>query len=251
MLRLLVVTAHPDDEAANFGGTLLHYAARGVQTAVLCLTAGQAATHRGTATSDEELASIRREEFQLACRILRVHHAEVLDYRDGQLPRVDFYAAVADLTRRIRLIRPHVVLTYGPEGGVTAHTDHGMASLITTAASQWSARNNIFRDIPNIGAPWQAEKLYYATALFTLKGRPPISQSPPTACINVQEHFDLKIKAFKQHATQAPLFPMFEEHVAKREHQEMFHLAATATPHKIQWETDLFDGIEDAEGTSD
>lgn len=31
-LKLLCVTAHPDDEAGNFGGTLLRYAQRGVET---------------------------------------------------------------------------------------------------------------------------------------------------------------------------------------------------------------------------
>lgn len=245
MLRLLVVTAHPDDEAANFGGTLLHYQARGVETHVLCLTPGQAASHRGDTKSEAELAERRRAEFADSCRVLRVTHAEVLDYRDGQLPRNDFYDAVADLTTRIRSIRPQVVLTYGPEGGVTAHTDHAMAGLFTTAAFQWSARSNVFRERTGIGEPWQVQKLYYATTLFTLQGRPPIAQAPASACINVHEHFDLKIKAFKQHATQAPLFGMFEEHVSKREHQELFHLAATASPRKIGWETDLFTDVTD------
>ena len=32
MLRLLCFTAHPDDEAGSFGGTLLRYAERGVET---------------------------------------------------------------------------------------------------------------------------------------------------------------------------------------------------------------------------
>ncbi|MBA3915662.1 MAG: PIG-L family deacetylase, partial [Acidobacteriales bacterium] len=40
MLRLMVITAHPDDEAASFGGTLRTYADRGVETCVLCLTPG-------------------------------------------------------------------------------------------------------------------------------------------------------------------------------------------------------------------
>ncbi|HVG91815.1 MAG TPA: PIG-L family deacetylase, partial [Alphaproteobacteria bacterium] len=43
MLRLLCFTAHPDDEAGGFGGTLLRYAERGVETHVICLTPGQAA----------------------------------------------------------------------------------------------------------------------------------------------------------------------------------------------------------------
>jgi len=55
MRRMMVVTAHPDDEASSFGGSLRLYQERGVETCVICLTAGQAATHRGSARSDQEL----------------------------------------------------------------------------------------------------------------------------------------------------------------------------------------------------
>jgi len=133
-----------------------------------------------------------------------------------------------------------VVLTYGPEGGVTAHTDHGMAGLITTASFQWASRQKVFQNITDLGDPWQSRKLYYATTMFTLEGRQPTSQAPASACIGVHDHFDLKIAAFKAHQTQAPLFPLFEENIAKRAHQELFHLAASSTPRKMMWEDDLF-----------
>src|SRR5215467_14615847 len=115
MPRLLCFTAHPDDEAGGFGGSLLRYAARGVETHVVCLTPGQAATHRGGARSDQELSALRRQEFAASCKLLNVSHGEVLDYPDGRLDTQDFRTVVADLTRRVRQIRPHVVLTIGPE----------------------------------------------------------------------------------------------------------------------------------------
>src|SRR5271165_239730 len=71
VFRLLCITAHPDDEAGNFGGTLLTYRERGVETSVICLTPGQAASNRGEAKSDQELACIRKREFAASCEILR------------------------------------------------------------------------------------------------------------------------------------------------------------------------------------
>src|SRR5512135_3464221 len=121
MLRLLCVTAHPDDEAGAFGGSLLLYRERGVETHVICLTPGQAATHRGDTRNDQELSAQRRREFQDACRILKITRGEVLDYPDAGLDRVDFYRVVEDLVLRIRSIRPQVIMTLGPEGAVTAH----------------------------------------------------------------------------------------------------------------------------------
>ncbi len=161
MLRLLCFTAHPDDEAGSFGGTLLRYAERGVETHVICLTPGQAATHRGTAKSDDELSATRRLEFQAACKLLKVSRGTVLDYPDGKLDRQDFYAVVARLTRLVRELRPHVVMTMGTEGAITAHPDHSMISVFATMACHWAGRTNRFPDQLENGlhAPSHAEAL--------------------------------------------------------------------------------------------
>lgn len=245
MLRLLCVTAHPDDEAGGFGGSLLHYAELGVETHVICLTAGTAATHRGGAGSDEELAAIRRREFSIACRLLKVSQDTVLDYPDGKLDQQNFFAVVADLTQRIREIKPHVIITFGTEGAVTAHPDHSMASIFATMACHWAGRDNRFKDQLERGLkPHQTQKLYYGTTLFTMEGRQPISQSPSTAVIELSQHErDTKVQAFKCHTSQSPLFPFFEETVQKRGRLELFHLAAASTPRKVETERDLFAGV--------
>jgi len=247
MLRLLCVTAHPDDEAGGFGGSLLLYAARGVETHVLCLTAGQAASHRGSAGSDEELAAIRRQEFEAACKVLKVTGGEVLNYPDAGLDRVDFYGVVGDVVERIRRLRPHIILTIGPEGAITAHPDHSMASVFATMAYHWAGRSNRFPEQLHNGlTPHRAQKLYYATALFTLPDRQPVSLAPVTATIDIGPEFlERKIAAFKQHLTQKPLFPIFEKATRQRGTLETFHLAATVTPQHIQTETDLLQGVKE------
>ena len=178
MLRMMVVTAHPDDEVANFGGALLVYANRGVETSVVCLTPGQAASHRGGAKDDRELAEMRRKEFAAACKILKVSHGVVLDYPDGQLHRQDAHKVVANLTQRIREFRPHVLLTFGPDGGLSSHTDHAMASVFATMAFHWAGRANRFAgQLTNGLQPHHAQKLYHATADFQLTGRDPATNS--------------------------------------------------------------------------
>src|SRR5690348_14282226 len=94
MFRLLCITAHPDDEAGAFGGTLTLYAERGVETSVICLTAGTAAKNRGAARNNEELAALRTAELQASCKFLGVSHCEVLNYPDSKLDRADFYEVV-------------------------------------------------------------------------------------------------------------------------------------------------------------
>jgi LmbE family N-acetylglucosaminyl deacetylase len=245
MPRILCVTAHPDDEAAAFGGTLRLYHERGVELFVICLTPGQAATHRGSASNDHELATIRRKEFAASCGILGVDRCLVLDYIDGQLYRADLHKVVEVLVRHIRSFRPHVMLAFGPEGAVTGHTDHTMASIFATLAYEWAGRNNRFPDQLTDGVrPHQAQKLYYSTANFVLSNYPPTAPSPITAVIQVGQQLDRKVAAFEAHTTQAPVFPRVRDTILARGKEEMFHLAATSQPATMASETDLLEGLD-------
>ncbi|HEX6503660.1 MAG TPA: PIG-L family deacetylase [Terriglobales bacterium] len=244
MLRLMCVTAHPDDESGAFGGTLKLYHDRGVETLVLCLTPGQAGRHRGMAKNDQELAALRRKEFAAACNILQVTRAIVLDYADGQLHRLDLYSVVCEVTRHIRQFRPDVLITFGPEGGVTAHPDHSMASVFASLAYQWAGRSNRFQDQFKDGLqPHRTQKLYYGSADFTLAEREPVSLAPITAEIEVGPYLETRAAAFRAHVSQGPLFELFEKNVRQQGTKEFFHLAARNTPGPIERETDLFAGI--------
>ena len=244
MFRLLCITAHPDDEAANFGGTLLTYQERGVETGVICLTPGQAATHRGDATSDQELADIRKREFAASCEILKVSRPAILDYPDGQLYRQELNRVVYEVTLHVRRFRPQVMLTFGAEGGVTGHPDHSMAGTYAELAFHWAGRSNRYSDQIQEGtAAHQTQKLYRSTATFAIPNRQPITFSPHTAVVDIGNHLQTQIAAFKAHKTQAPLWPMFEEYARKRAGKELFHLAASVQGGAAKPETDLFDGI--------
>jgi LmbE family N-acetylglucosaminyl deacetylase len=246
MLRMMCVTAHPDDEAGNFGGCLQLYAGRGVETCVICLTPGQAATHRGSAKNDMELAETRRREFTAACAILKVTKGIVLDCPDGQLHRMEAYKVACELTLKMREFRPQVVLTFGPEGGVTGHTDHSMASVFATLAFHWAGRSNRYPDqLSDRIRPHRAKKLYYATTNFALPDRQPVTPSAATTVIEVGKYLETKLEAFKAHTTQTPLFAMFESRMRQYGGEERFHLAASINPAPGQIETDLFAGIED------
>jgi len=244
MLRLMCITAHPDDEAGGFGGTLLSYADRGVETSVVCLTPGQAATNRGEAKGDQELSDLRREEFAASCKILRVSKPILLNYHDGQLYRQELNRVVYDLTLRIREFRPQIVITFGGEGGVTGHPDHSMAGIFATLAFHWAGRPNRYADQLKDGLdPHRAQKLYYGTADFALPNRPPITFAPQTAVIDIQKYLETKIAAFKAHKTQAPLWPLFEQNARRRAQGELYHLAASVNAGELHSETDLFTGV--------
>ena len=239
MLKLLCITAHPDDEAGAFGGTLSLYAERGVETSVICLTAGTAARNRGSAKTNDELAELRTRELGDSCRLLGVRHWEVLGYQDAQLDRADLLTAVGDLVKRIREIRPHVIITFGPDGGMTGHLDHAMAGVFATIAYEWAARSDRY---PELGPPHAAQKLYHHTADYKLPKSQPISPPIVTARIDIgKERFEKKIQAFMQHKTQEPLFDRLRKNLEHPPFRELYHLACSRDLRILdRLESDLF-----------
>ncbi len=246
MMKLLGITAHPDDEVGAFGGSLVFYRGRNVETYVICLTAGEAATNKGDAASRDELAAIRRAEFSASCKILQVMEAHILNYPDGGLTRVDLNVVVGDLVRHIRRIKPHLILTMGPEGAITGHLDHAMASVFGTMAFHWAARTDRYPEHFGEGLePHRAQKLYYCTAPIILPDRQSVSPPPCTATIDVAPFLETKIKASQAHLTQKPLMDLFAKTLRKFGSRELFHLAAANRMLPLEHETDLLAGISE------
>ena len=138
-LRLMAITAHPDDESLALGGSLTAAAREGIETYVICATSGQrgrfrehpfgSSGHPGPAA----LGRIREIELRRAASVLGVHRVDVLGYEDGHLAKADAQQVAADVADRIREVRPDVVLTFDPYGAY-GHPDHIAISQITTSA---------------------------------------------------------------------------------------------------------------------
>lgn len=239
-LRLLCICAHPDDECFAFGGALALYASRGVEVSVLCLTDGQAATNRGSASSNKELGQMRRAEFEASCKVLGATNFQVLNYHDAKLECESLEALAGVLVSHIRRLRPHVVLTFGGDGAVNTHPDHTTVSAATTAAFHWSGSTKRYL---TIGDLWQPQRLYYLTTSFFLPDRPAPLPAPWTHTLDISSVFDKKKEAFAQHKSQAPLMnmaiPLFEKHGPV----EHYALAAAIVPQPAMQSTDLFEGV--------
>jgi LmbE family N-acetylglucosaminyl deacetylase len=246
-LRLMCFTAHPDDECGAFGGALMQAHQRGIETSVVCLTEGRAASNRGRARSSDELAALRRQEFAAALRVLSVAHGEVLGYPDGELARQDFTRVTADLVERIRRFQPQVVLTFGGDGNVNLHPDHTMACFFVTAAFHWAGRSNFAPEQITAGLiPYRAQKLYYAVAPFLVSED--VSKTALVPASLVLKLGDLKAKkfaAFQQHTTQAELLAKVKVAFEATGGEERYLLAAAPGMRSSPLETDMFAGVKE------
>lgn len=136
---LMVITAHPDDEALGFGGTIARYAAAGVDVTLVTATRGDRGRWRGIAPNSDghpgahALAAIREAELREAASVLGVRRVDVLGYPDGCLDHADPQRIMSELAGHVRRVRPTVVLTFGPDGAY-GHPDHIAVSQFAMAA---------------------------------------------------------------------------------------------------------------------
>jgi N-acetyl-1-D-myo-inositol-2-amino-2-deoxy-alpha-D-glucopyranoside deacetylase len=173
--RLLFVHAHPDDESLSNGATIAHYTARGAQVRVVTCTLGEEGEVIGdhwaelAADRADQLGGYRIAELTTALQALGISAPIYLGgagrWRDSGMrgsPKrrrqrfidADEREAVGALVAIIRELRPHVVVTYDPNGGY-GHPDHVHTHTVTAAAVAAAGTT----DYP--GEPWTVPKFYW------------------------------------------------------------------------------------------
>src|ERR1035437_2465027 len=114
---ILAIAAHRDDVEQTCGGTLLRMASRGLRTAILDLTQGEAGT-RGSAQD-------RAREAADAARLLGVGWRQALDLPDGAVENT--LENRIKIVRVLRLLRPRaVILPYWQ----ARHPDHSTTATL-------------------------------------------------------------------------------------------------------------------------
>jgi N-acetylglucosamine malate deacetylase 1 len=114
---VLAIAAHRDDVEQTCGGTLLRMGARGLRTAILDLTRGEAGT-RGTAED-------RAREAAEAARLLGVSWRDALDLPDGAIE--NNLENRKKIVQVLRQVRPRVViLPYWQ----ARHPDHAIVATL-------------------------------------------------------------------------------------------------------------------------
>ncbi|WP_026369130.1 N-acetyl-1-D-myo-inositol-2-amino-2-deoxy-alpha-D-glucopyranoside deacetylase [Kallotenue papyrolyticum] len=280
-LTLMIVHAHPDDEAIGTGGTLARYADEGVRTVLVTCTLGEegeiVVPEWDTPDHHARLGEIRYEELRAAAALLGVQHLELLGYRDsGMMGRpsnahpecfwqADLDEATARLVRLVRRYRPQVLVSYNEQGGY-GHPDHLQAHRITVAAFDAAGDP---RRYPEAGRPWTPLKLYYISFRRALwltvwqrmreRGLPTpmdaadfdaggyVDDPRTTTTIDVSRYLARKLEAIRVHRTQIrPDWSWLAVPEDLRDELltcEHFIRVASRVPVPPGEETDLFAGV--------
>jgi N-acetyl-1-D-myo-inositol-2-amino-2-deoxy-alpha-D-glucopyranoside deacetylase len=210
--RLLLVHAHPDDEAIGTGATMAKYAAEGARVTLVTCTLGELGeiippelAHLA-ADREDRLGEYRIGELDAACAVLGVTDHRFLGgpgrWRDSGMMgteanddprcfwRADVDEAAAELLKIIREVQPQVVVTYDANG-YYGHPDHIQAHRVAWRAFELATANGPHAADPH---PARPPGKFYAMAAPDAAG--------VTTEIDASAYFAAKLAAMRAHATQ-------------------------------------------------
>jgi LmbE family N-acetylglucosaminyl deacetylase len=165
--RLMMVTAHPDDED---GGLLtLEARGKGVYALLMTLTRGEGGQNELGAGLFDELGVLRTLEQLASDKYYGVDQrfSQVADFGYSKTPEETFQkwgghdVPLADVVRVIREFRPDILIARFSGTSRDGHGHHQASSILTQEAFRAAADPNRFPEQIREGLhPWQAKKVY-------------------------------------------------------------------------------------------
>jgi LmbE family N-acetylglucosaminyl deacetylase len=218
---ILVVVAHPDDEAA-----VTPYLARaideGKRVAVVYGTRGGSGANQAGAERAAALADIREIEARKACASLGIVNVWFLGGKDTASQNVlqslttwGHGSTLEDMVRLVRLTRPEVILAFFPGVFIGEnHGDHQASGVLATEAFDLAGDPAVFASqmagptrrlepyLENL-RPWQPKKIYYfGTGTEKFKDSGPSYSVTGISKSRHMSYWRVALESFKAHQTQ-------------------------------------------------
>jgi len=203
-VKILVVTAHPDDVDFGAAGTIAALTQQGVAVHYVVVTDG----HQGgedPLLDRAEMRRIRQAEQRRAAAILGVEDVTFLGEDDGSV--MPTLALRGRLVAEIRRVRPDVLITQSPQRNWSriqaSHPDHLAVGEAAVQAVYPDARNPFaFAHLLEQGlAPHTVGEVWL------------MAHPQPTIAIDVTDTVDLKFAALAAHTSQTAHVPDLAERV--------------------------------------
>lgn len=189
---VLIVAAHPDDEAVGCGGAIARWVQSGRQVHVLLLGDGETSRATENVAIDPELLRHRQQAARQAAAILGCT-VETLSMPDNRMDGLDLLDVVKLIETTISRLQPCTVLTHHV-GDV--NIDHRIVHEAVLAACRpqpsHPVRELLFFEVPS-STEW----------------RPPGSGQPfqPNLFIDISKTLAVKLKALETYANELREFP--------------------------------------------
>ena len=193
-MRILVVSAHPDDEVLGCGGSMAKWAQAGNDVHVLIMAEG------ATSRDNERDREARKKELshlalsaKKAAEILDVQSIELLDYPDNRMDSVALLEIVKSIEQHIEKRKPEVVVTHHfGDLNVDHQVTHQAVMVASRPQPDHSCKRILSFEEPS-ATEWQS----------------PTVDSPfvPNWFEDISETLELKIKALEAYESEMRAWP--------------------------------------------
>lgn len=217
-VRVAGVFAHPDDDTYGVGGSLALHPERDLELTVILATSGDAGRIADPSLATREtLGRVREAEALAAWAALGLRpDVRFLRHPDGHLQEVPREQLVAEVLAILQDARPHLVVTFGPDG-ITGHEDHiaiGAAATAAFGAARAAPGGGPFARLLHVAlATGDLERLNErlrerglealdTTQPFVPRGVPDATIAVRVDCSSV---FARKVDALREHRTQGEM----------------------------------------------
>ncbi|OGD85974.1 hypothetical protein A2164_00520 [Candidatus Curtissbacteria bacterium RBG_13_35_7] len=185
---VVAIFAHPDDEAFGPAGTLTKLA-KNHDVYVLCATKGE------EGGDHKRLAQIRASELQKSAKIIGIKKVFFLGFIDGTLSNSLYHKLAQTIEKRLRIIKPQTIITFEPRG-ISGHIDHITISMVTSY---------VFYRLDFTKTMLQhciTEKSRKVVGDYFIYFPPGYKTSKIDLIVNVENEWDIKLKAMMAHKSQ-------------------------------------------------
>lgn len=192
MRPVVVIIAHPDDEAFGPAGTIAKLSQER-DVYLICATKGEEG--QNASRKKLPLSQIRQQELLESAKVLGVKQVFFLGFKDGTLSN-NMYHKVADAIRNIVVtLDPEIVIT-NELHGISGHLDHIAVAFITSF---------VCKKLPPISQIW-----YYCITREQTKNIPDYfvyfphgyTKSQITKTVDIQSVWEKKVEAILKHQSQ-------------------------------------------------
>ncbi|MCS7093319.1 MAG: PIG-L family deacetylase [Patescibacteria group bacterium] len=191
--RILLVFAHPDDEAFGPGGTIVKLCQKN-QVFEVFLTKGESGINQITGKKQNDLGPLRKKEAQESAKVLGIKKVFFLNYIDGHLANSLYHQASKKIEKIIDNQKINFLLTYEPRG-VSGHIDHIFVSMVTSFVAQKKKLAILYYCLESNQR--QAIKDYF---IYFPEG---YKREETDLEVDISNVIETKIKAIECHQTQA------------------------------------------------
>ncbi len=202
-LRVLVISAHPDDVDFGCAGTLARWAQEGAEIVYTICTSGEKGTD-DPAMTHLALARTREKEQRAAAAIIGAKEVIFLRKPDGELQySLEFRG---ELVRVIRQYRPDILFTHDPanrafDNQYLFHADHRVVGELAFDAAYPAALNRNFfpGHLAEGFTPHGISEFYF------------FATAQPDTWVDIEPTLELKIRALRCHTSQIKNPKVMEE----------------------------------------